>query len=459
MPENEFEKQVQHKMEELKVRPGLPVWAAVSAQILQQKSRRKKRLLSFGFLFFLLAITLVLSDNQINYSFKKHPQFAGNTVTGMAGVTTFNDAGFKNKKQNRQNKTIVDAKHYFFIKKHSSPILVTAVQLTSGKSYTQKNSTGLAGKKSVDQPGWVTGQTKPGIINENSNGNENTQQTSSVPNNTQRQAKQPSLNIKGEVVKDNFSKDLKDTVKSKVNTTIATSAKKQKSRAYKWAFGFSFTAGATSASNRYLGISNNNAYYSTSPSNNSGITGSNGGYTPSVIEPGFGFAAGLSATRKLTSKSNIVIAINYKLFKTNIATGIRNSLNGVAFYGAGNTNTYHESFHFIEVPLAFQTNVASIKKHALYLEASISFSKLIQSNALQFDTAQGNYYFNNTLFNKITTGVSAGLYLNVSPNKKAPLLIGPQIYYSVTPIANTGLYAKKHYSFAGISFYKLLHKI
>ena len=50
--QNEFEKQVQQKMEELKLVPSTPVWENVEKQI--RKKRERKR-----FLFFLLPVMLL----------------------------------------------------------------------------------------------------------------------------------------------------------------------------------------------------------------------------------------------------------------------------------------------------------------------------------------------------------------------------------------------------------------
>ncbi|WP_301933197.1 hypothetical protein, partial [Ferruginibacter sp.] len=67
-------------------------------------------------------------------------------------------------------------------------------------------------------------------------------------------------------------------------------------------------------------------------------------------------------------------------------------------------------------------------------------------------------YIDNNLFHKTIIGLSAGLLLNLVNNNKAPLLLGPQFYYSVTPVAGSGLYTKTHYSFVGIKLQKILKK-
>ena len=90
MPENEFEKEVQQKMDEFKLRPNDAIWKTVSAKIVQQKGRSRKVILTIILLCCFLMTTLIISDVQQKYS-------AGNNtaVNVMLSNKEINDASIK----------------------------------------------------------------------------------------------------------------------------------------------------------------------------------------------------------------------------------------------------------------------------------------------------------------------------------------------------------------------------
>jgi hypothetical protein len=67
--------------------------------------------------------------------------------------------------------------------------------------------------------------------------------------------------------------------------------------------------------------------------------------------------------------------------------------------GQGSSNQYKNHFHFVEIPLTMRYSPGK-GNNSVNLAAGISIARLIASDALQFDTASGSYYQNNSLFNK-----------------------------------------------------------
>ena len=98
------------------------------------------------------------------------------------------------------------------------------------------------------------------------------------------------------------------------------------------------------------------------------------------------------------------------------------------------------------------------KKTPVYLTTGINISRLINANALQFDVTSGNYYRDNSLMNKTQLSGSLGVLFSLSSNAKNPLVIGPEMQYSFSKIANGGLYKNRHYSFIGITLQKTIGK-
>jgi hypothetical protein len=254
----------------------------------------------------------------------------------------------------------------------------------------------------------------------------------------------------------------------------AGSVKKMKaSKENRWLLGITFTAGRSSTASGYLASAASSSYadYAFLPGvNQSNAPGSNlynasrydqltnSPNSPTRVVPGTGFTVGLTASKKLSEKSKLVAGVNYKLLNANKTIGYDSAVGGIRLYAIGNISTYHNQFHFIEIPLTVQIKIASIKQTPVLLEGGVTFSELISSNALQYDVIHNKYYVDNSLFTKTIIGLTAGFSVSVLNKQKPALLIGPQFYYSTTPAAGKGLYAKAHYSFLGIKVQKMLKK-
>jgi hypothetical protein len=125
-------------------------------------------------------------------------------------------------------------------------------------------------------------------------------------------------------------------------------------------------------------------------------------------------------------------------------------------FAAGSLNKYHNKYHFIQLPIQIQSTIGRGNKFPLSWNAGFTLSRLISTTALQFNRQQGYYFKDNSNFNKTTIGLSAGLSVAILKNKKTQWLLGPQVYYSLTPVASSGWYDKTHYSFVGLQLQKKL---
>ena len=106
----------------------------------------------------------------------------------------------------------------------------------------------------------------------------------------------------------------------------------------------------------------------------------------------------------------------------------------------------------------FSTQLTTLKKHDLFFNTGLSVAQLIKTNSPQFNNTTGQYFVDNTFFNKTVAGFSAGIDINISKSATAPLLLGPSFYYSLTPMASKGLYINSRYSFLGIRLLKKFGK-
>ena len=83
----------------------------------------------------------------------------------------------------------------------------------------------------------------------------------------------------------------------------------------------------------------------------------------------------------------------------------------LSYYAGSPQQTYTDHFHFIELPLSYNWRVTNNTDHFLSLNAGVSPSYLLATNALLYDTAAGGIYYHNkdlvtrTHFN-FTSGIS-----------------------------------------------------
>ena len=451
MRENEFEKEVQQKMDELKLTPSDAVWSKVSVTLTKQKKRRKTLVLFFIFLGFLLIATMLLPVIKAKHFFENQ---AGDLIKPTANNKVQNEKAntfFKKGKDEKSKTKIL----YPEIKKPvistinndksaqqalaTEPEVATSAITSSYKKIKNSKAKNLikitAG--SVEQTADIKDDSNKKVVRQFPE-----KDTIFSPN------KITVTKAPGRVIEFIISKKIVDTIRNR--SAVIKNTKN------KWALGVTLAIGKSGTSNGYFTSANNRNYnYSSSPLNN---TGGNISSLPSAINSGVALTVGILATHKVTSKTNIVVGVNYKLLRTSMLVGNDNTINNALAYGIGNAKTYYNNYHFIELPITFQLQVISIKKLPVFLDAGISISQLIHTNALQFDPAQGRYFIDNNLFRKTIVGLSAGLYINIANSKSAPFLLGPQFYYSATTLANKGLYANSKYSFAGIRLLKMLKK-
>ena len=474
MPENEFEKVVQQKMDGLKLTPGNAIWENVAAKISAQKSRRRPAILTLVLLCCLLAATMVVTDLRQTYFSAPGDIATANlpvkitSDTGNSNIITSVEKNIRVEKTGRGDSNAIKkmpaSKDQYYTTQQTLKESDVASELPLALNKKQQAPV----KKTHEATGSKLFQTQAGEMEETAGESSNNKEN--VPLKPLEEIDYDTLatEAKNIISTDSVSQATaikKLTTRPVSDTSIAVKKQHENKQVKKWQLGIVFTAGQASTASGYLASSAGSSYAdlifsspSYTASNNQSGQIINSSYSPSKIKPAAGFTVGISATRKLSTKTNFVAALTYKLFTTSKLTGGDSLANGSVFYAVGSTNSYRNSFHFIEVPFTLQTQFARIKSKLVLLEAGVTFSQLISSNALQYDISRNKYYVDNQLLNKTIIGFSAALSVNLLDKNKPALLVGPQFYYSLTSVANSGLYAKTHYSFIGIKLQKTLKK-
>jgi hypothetical protein len=455
MAENEFEKKVQQKMEELKLNPSDEVWKNVEVQIRKEKKRR--------WLLFLLLFLFIFFGG-IFWWKKNHPTRDVLVKSNTDNVSVvINDkkevtiSGVKNENNDfvklSQTETKISndnyaAKQFVYIKKTRARF---RSKQNMGENGENDGNEIIASSKAKMKVSIVAADANDSFNNNEvaqKNSNDSINITNTVFDSLKREQD------KNMVINIDSNKKTNVEVTKNIDKAKDTSVNKNDNSKHKWDFAVQVGLGISATGNSYL--VNNNATTSGAPATINNINPP-GGYSQSIIKMSFAFKSGLSAIYHISKRLSVSAGVTYKMYSTVIKTGSPDS--AVSFsYSAGNNNSYHNYYHFIDVSVEFQYRIGNDEQLPVYAFAGISLSGLIYTNALQFDYTKGIYYHDNSLFNKTGIGITGGFLFDMFQKKKISLQIGPDFYYGLSNMSTSGLYYDKHYSYIGLRFQKIIGK-
>jgi hypothetical protein len=462
MQENEFEKQLRQKMEELRLNPSNAIWQNIEANIPKKKRRR--------LVWLLIPLLLVLLCggywflNSINESKPLNKQLS---QTVIKSDTT-------NREDNVQKS--VDTKH------QSSPNLISPkaekniatqdlIQRIASQTKTAKKQTRQPSKLNVftntsnkpELKDKIESSTTTISHDDNSVASPTEYENKSTQNDVdlkQKIAESDPTNTTREVtnVVDSTSKKITANTENEKNKQVGGLNKENYNRIKtksSWQFGVTFSPGVSGVPNKLLSsLDKSFAYadmlYLTAPAANYSAP------LPSKIKSSGALIAGIFLEKNISKKNSITVGLNYKTFSTTTKVGVKNDTSR-AYSLYDPVNSYHNYYHFLELPVSYKMQISS-NKFPIFWDLGISLSQLIGSNALQLDNVSVLYYRNNSLFNKSQIGFNTRLYADVMSKKKTSLLIGPALYYGATKVAAEGLYKNQHFTFIGLRTQLLFKK-
>lgn len=431
MQENEFEKQVQEKMDELRLHPSDAVWLKVEAEIKKEKRRR------WGLILFPV---LVLGLLYGGYLLVKRDNSNGKEQQPTNNFTTKN-------KIDTTNKTTIST---------SDPIINNEPLITNKTTYPQSNiKYKLHAKKVVDKQKFSS-DYKIANTSEKQNSQifQSETDTTSIVKNENLNPYTPQATSQSTIGKDSVpgqdnksievANDLNNDKKRNETTADTTSTTKKitNSKKHSWNFGFSFSGGISGTSINSGTNQNSSQNYSPIPA--SGYVGSTPLFGPSSIKPSIAFITGIAAEKNISSKLIFSTGLNYKLFSTTNLVG-RDSINTFMTYPL--TSKHHNFFHYIDVPVTIKAEISNSPKVPVYWNFGLSISRLIASNALQFNYA--TYFHDNSQFNKTQFGIHSGFDISLISKQKISFLVGPYFNYTISKIAKQGYY-NHHFNFIGL---------
>lgn len=187
-------------------------------------------------------------------------------------------------------------------------------------------------------------------------------------------------------------------------------------------------------------------------------------YTPpSELRPGLGFSTGVHVKKQLTPRLSMSAGIKYTQFSTSHKVGKRIDSSIVLRPGGssdqktieehfrvGNTESYVNRYHFIELPLILQAKLTGNRFVPVYWDLGLSISRLVSSNALHFDGNSRIYYEDNGVFNRNQFNFITGLPVQIISRDRFSFQAGPQIQYGISNLINRDRTGGKHLLFIGL---------
>jgi hypothetical protein len=123
----------------------------------------------------------------------------------------------------------------------------------------------------------------------------------------------------------------------------------------------------------------------------------------------------------------------------------------LSYYAGPPQQTYTDHFHFIELPLSFNWRATNNTDHFLSLNAGVSPSYLLATNALLYDTAAGgSYYHDKDLVRKAQFNFTTGISYQFKNKRSLEFSIGPQVSFDVSKVFKSDLDKRNYFLYTGI---------
>jgi Outer membrane protein beta-barrel domain len=444
MHENNFEKQVQEKMDQLGFDPSDAVWAAVDKEINKGKRRRRP----FFILFFFSG--LLIAGGGIYFGMIKNP--STNIIAGQQ---------HKGKKENQDEQSEGKVQS-----SRQQEIAMNGKQ--SGETpFINSVNNNKWPANTVDYNGNKSNNSEKNIIVIKS-GSDNIEGKNLAITKAEPQ-KSGNSELDSSAKKPMAAAENKMAIDSSPALKTA-SVEKKKVKTSLWKIGFTGGAGISNTNQSLFKQSNTTGLYYIPANVNVGTGAAAPVPVSSEINPGFSFSLGIFVSRNLSKRISISTGLNYHYYSTHVYTGYAvdspiivynpvyypgsSTLSGASYtinsyYRNGSNYSYTNSYHFIELPLTADFQLNKSLKLPVYWEAGLSVSYLLNSNALHFDPNGNLYYQNAELFNKIQLNGATAIMIGF-PINKSEMQIGPQLQYGLTGLQKSGSGNPQHLFYTGL---------
>ena len=426
--QNDFEKQVQKKMEELDFIPSEPVWTNIEKEIRKKDKRRY---------FIWLPVLLLLAGGGLywNYSINK----SVHNSTTQRQVSKINSSGNQSSVKEEKNKNT-----YEEVETNSSYSLTINSDNTKINNSKQKNSLNTNSFKTNkhSQKNLIVAK-KSSLVDKS---NIKYPSINDIDHSDKLHSLQAESNIGDRFPLDHiFNKPqfnlIFDAVERRiVNINSEKETKVVVNQKHHWVIGLDASIGIANQTSGTSSLDKSYAY-----------TGGPSSYPPSTYPKiqspytkGLSYSVGLILKRKLNKAIEFQTGINYQYLSFNVLVGqhVRNDTTvnafaldqfyrNTAFTSSLPTtlSNYKNQLHLISIPvkLGFRPFV----KIPVTLSAGILLQQLIHSNMLVYDPNSGVYYNSSKSLNKFLLSTTAGIDYSFALLKHR-VSVGPYINYGLS---------------------------
>ena len=450
MPTNDFEKQVQQKMEELTFVPSEAVWPAVEKQIRGRKERR--RLLLWWWLLPFLA-----AGGSIGIYHMYHNKDEKNNLSIQQKKTTpvVTPAA--------ADSSVARASTYPFV--NNTPAMRRLYERSAQHTriYNHKNQALIA---RADNYTKRNGKTE--------------KQTDTKDKDNMQAGEEPLTSMDNEPVS-NRQASLKPAIVKPLGKRIFAArpvappfekgpVKKPARTKKKMEWVVTVNAGQAGISSGFSPIVKTSpaldmapGLYANAVPPLAGVSQSFIATRPSDIRPGFSFGGGLSLRWYVSNTCSLEAGLLYSYYSNSMTIGkrvdsttsVQQASQAIAGYysnysvqPSANNTDYRNQYHFIEIPIRVEKQLGL--QSPLSLQAGLTIGRLLGSNALQYDAGRNIYYKDNSLFNKTQLSFSGGMDIRLWRNKPVSFELGPRFQYGLNNFFRKNAYSARHLLFVGL---------
>lgn len=449
MPVNEFEKQVQQKMNELQLHPSGEVWEEVQARIRREKRRRR------GIIFWWLLAALLVGSGSTWYFATQRNQVA-NADNKSASAQPANHETAIQQKENEQTNTSSTNNNFNFPQTGSDdPATITPKSSTNAKDVISYKVTGAAmkktGKKQNDSHTKPVATKTDIAVNVPVIANKDTE-TQPVVQPVIREPAQNNLSVTDSVM---VAK--KDTAVPEPLTTITenNTAESKKENKKNWTFGLNIGPGiSTTKAGLFFG---QKELFSTAQSGP-------GGYPapPSSPSAAASFSLEVFAQKKLSNRLFLQTGISYANLGSRISAGrrvdssgrVNNGISsGAAFDYYYNPNitasdgssNYNNRFSLLGLSVHLSWKLSDKARSNIYWENGFILYRLLSSHALLYDPALRGYYSDPGAYRRTPLFFSTALVVPLMQRNRFSLSARPFISYSLSKVLKESDSQHDHY--------------
>lgn len=467
--QNEFEKQVQKKLDELDLVPSPPVWQSIEKQIRKDKDRRR--------IIFWLPLGVLLLGAGAWFLFNgEHDAGISKPVTATSQTQTneqekkasvengiFDEGGGDEEpklnskpsgepnslQQNNTSEKVV-------VSSGNKPLSTTESGNTSSNvNVINSRQNAVAQQKYRDEKltpanGTDQKQTVPVISNENKLVATGIMGAENKTVEKDKTAVDASVNTKKDSAKkkDTILKDVVITEKTDPPAAITA-----KSTSKKWKFGL---MGGIGFSGEGTGIDLNTEKSMDQLSAGSAQPPPNlmGSIPGTPVNKELSFSLGFAVKKELSTRFALVSGLNFNYYSSSRDVGeqVQDSTLPAGIFisrfylNSGQVaNNVTSRYYFISLPVMMDWRF--IASEPFHLQAGISIQQMISSDAIQYDPAKGIYYKDPSSLKKTQFFTNFNLGYEFSFRDKSSLMLGPSIQYGLNTLSEK---ENKHLFFAGI---------